>query len=63
MDNALEQTEQGGSEGWIRHLAFGTALEQPVPRKISADLASSSAAAIGGGEEMSPFWVTVRAAI
>jgi hypothetical protein len=32
-----EQTAQGGSGGWIRHLAVGTALEQPVPRNTSED--------------------------
>jgi hypothetical protein len=32
-----EQTAQGGSGGWIRHLALGTALEQPVPRNTSED--------------------------
>lgn len=32
-----EQTAQGGSEGWIRHRALGTALEQPVPRNTSED--------------------------
>ena len=32
-----EQTAQGGSGGWIRHRALGTALEQPVPRNTSED--------------------------
>uniref|UniRef100_A0A0E0MPL4 Uncharacterized protein n=1 Tax=Oryza punctata TaxID=4537 RepID=A0A0E0MPL4_ORYPU len=32
-----EQTAQGGSGGWIRHRALGTALEQPVPRNTSEE--------------------------
>ena len=32
-----EQTAQGGSGGWMRHRALGTALEQPVPRNTSED--------------------------
>lgn len=32
-----EQTEQGGEEGWSKHMAFGTALEQPVPKKIKEE--------------------------
>lgn len=32
-----EQTEQGGKEGWSKHMAFGTALEQPVPKKIKEE--------------------------
>ena len=32
-----EQTAQGGSGGWIRHRALGTALQQPVPRNTSED--------------------------
>lgn len=33
-----EQTVQGsGEEGWSKHMAFGTALEQPVPKKIKEE--------------------------
>jgi hypothetical protein len=32
-----EQTGHGGSEGWIRHRALGTALEHPVPRNTNDD--------------------------
>lgn len=37
-----EQTGQGGSEGWIKHKALGTALEHPVPRNIKADFDGSA---------------------
>ena len=37
MDKDWGQTGQGGSEDWIKHIAFGTALEQPVPMNISDD--------------------------
>jgi len=31
----VEQTVHGGSDGWMRHRASGSAPEQPVPRKMS----------------------------
>ena len=31
----MEQTVHGGSDGWMRHRASGSAPEQPVPRKMS----------------------------
>ncbi|GFZ06534.1 hypothetical protein Acr_18g0007040 [Actinidia rufa] len=40
-ENDWKQTEHGGSEGWIRHMEYGTALEQPVPRNINADRGSA----------------------
>ena len=40
-----EQTGQGGSGGWIRHRAFGTALEHPVPRNTSDDEEGGGASA------------------
>lgn len=40
MESDWEQTGHGGSEGRIKQSALGTALEQPVPRKIRADCGS-----------------------
>jgi hypothetical protein len=36
-ERAVEQTVHGGSDGWMRHRASGSAPEQPVPRKMSDD--------------------------
>ena len=45
MERDWEQTWQGGSGGWIRHRAFGTALEHPVPRNTSDDEEGGGASA------------------
>lgn len=40
----MEQTVHGGSDGWIRHRASGSAPEQPVPRKMSDEDDEATAA-------------------
>ena len=55
-----KQTWQGGSEGWIKHNALGTALEQPVPRKISADLLPSTTPFRSSWWWFSILWISIE---
>jgi hypothetical protein len=45
-ERAVEQTAQGGVDGLMRHLVSGSAVEQPVPRKISDDDDTAAAVAV-----------------
>lgn len=45
-ERAVEQTAQGGVDGLMRHRVSGSAVEHPVPRKISDDDTTAAAAAV-----------------
>lgn len=64
-ERAVEQTVHGGSDGWIRHRASGSAPEQPVPRKMSDEDDEATAAEqspwLASAPDQSP-WLASRVA-
>jgi hypothetical protein len=61
----VEQTVHGGSDGWMRHRASGSAPEQPVPRKMSDEDDEATAAEqspwLASAPDQSP-WLASRVA-